>query len=581
MALSANHDATDGEVSASAMSMRSWLVATAIYLATAIVYFAMPIWRSFGESLLGTTLFGPDNVLNAGTLEWGYRASLSASLEVFNWPAGYPVTNTLAGTENLLGWQPFFAPARMLGLGVVASYNICVLLSLVISGLGANLFARRCGVDEHGAMFAGFAFAFAPLHIALSVQFQSLAICWLPLGLVAFERVMTERGVWNVVALAALVTITALASLYYGVFLVLVLALWYALGLATKRFEWSSRAIGRLAVAAGVTAVVLSPIIVQHARTSSMYGFDRSLEYAIERSMNVVDFFQMQRWLLVWRDTPLEQRYGYGAAFPGFVVLALVAASRRWRGQPWVKTILLAAFCVCAILSLGPRLKIFNYPTSYAVNVPLPGAMLSWIPGMRMPSRMLPVGLLFLSVLAGAGASVLMARRREWRGGIMAAVLALAALDAYPSPSFSTASVRLASPLASSDAYSYLANNPSTEAIVELPRADSTGFAMPVKSAYVYGSAGHMQRTVAYNLSVPLHAADSLQTLAGRLPEESARRQLVERGVARLVVHRRFSRADSAAALLARLDAAGYTALFRGRDATVYSLERVAAPGEP
>ena len=186
MVLSANDDATDAEVSASAMSMRSWLVATAIYLATAIVYFAVPIWRSFGESLLGTTLFGPDNVLNAGTLEWGYRASLSASLEVFNWPAGYPVTNTLAGTENLLGWQPFFAPARMLGLGVVASYNICVLLSLVISGLGANLFARRCGVDEDGAMIAGFAFAFAPLHIALSVQFQSLAICWLPLGLVAF-----------------------------------------------------------------------------------------------------------------------------------------------------------------------------------------------------------------------------------------------------------------------------------------------------------------------------------------------------------------------------------------------------------
>ena len=121
-----------------------WPMAAAVYFVTAIVYFAVPIWRTFDESLLGSMLFAPDNVLNAGILEWGYQAMRSSALHLFDWPAGYPQTNTLAGTENLIGWQAMFLPQRLLGLGVVTAYNVCVILSFVISGLAGNLVARRC-----------------------------------------------------------------------------------------------------------------------------------------------------------------------------------------------------------------------------------------------------------------------------------------------------------------------------------------------------------------------------------------------------------------------------------------------------
>lgn len=558
-----------------------WLVAAAVYLVTAIVYFAVPIWRTFGESLLGSTLFGPDNVLNAGILEWGYKVLRSSSLHLFDWPSGYPVHDTLAGTENLIGWQPLFFPQRLLGIGIVAAYNVSILLSFVISGLTGNLFARQCGVPRDGALIAGFIFAFAPLHVGLAVQFQSLIICWLPLGIVLFERVLAERSIGNIIALAVVFVMTTLGSLYFGVFLALLLAVWYPLGLATGRFERSWAGAARVAAAAALTLGAMLPVAVQYLRVSSMFGFDRSVAYAIERSMGVADFFMLQGWLLLWGQSPLASRTDYGAAFPGFVVLVLLIASFRWKAPRHLKLSLLVVAAICAILSLGPRLKVFNYPTSYLEHVPMPGAILGFIPGIRMPSRMLPCAFIFLGVLAGGGASVLLARWPDWRRVAVPVLLLAAALDAFPAPSFASESWRLRAPLASSDAYAYLAQAADTSAIVELPKADSTGFKLPAKSAYVYGSVGHLRRTVSYNLSVDLPTADSLQAEADRLPDEAAREALVAHGVRRLVVHNRFFKADSVAPRLARLDAAGYPVLFRGRDATVYSLERASGAGTP
>jgi len=562
-------------------SAAGWAVAAIVYLITAIVYFAVPIWRTFGESLLGSTLFGPDNVLNAGILEWGFKVIRSSSLHLFDWPAGYPVHDTLAGTENLIGWQPLFFPQRLLGIGIVSAYNVCILLSFVISGLTGNLFARRCGVPKDGALIGGFVFAFAPLHVGLAVQFQSLIICWLPLGIVLFERVLAERSVANIAALAFVFVMTTLGSLYYGVFLALLLAVWYPLGLVTGRFERSWAGAARVAAAAALTLGAMAPLALQYVRVSSTFGFDRSLAYAIERSMDVADFFMIQSWLLVWAKTPLANRTNYGAAFPGFVVLLMLVASIRWKAPRHLKLSLAVVAAICAILSLGPRLKVFNYPTSFLENVPMPGAILGFIPGIRMPSRMLPCAFIFLGVLAGGGASVLLARWSEWRRLAVPILLLAAALDVFPAPSFASESWRLSAPLASSDAYAYLAQAPDTSAIVELPKADSTGFTLPAKSAYVYGSIGHLRRTVSYNLSVNLPGPDSLQVQAERLPDESARALLVARGVRRLVVHNRFFKADSVGPRLSRLDAAGYPVLFRGRDATVYSLERASGAGTP
>jgi hypothetical protein len=573
-----NSETLDRPSAARSDVMTGWGFATVVYVATTLLYFAVPISGSFGEKLLGTSQWSPDNTLNAAILEWGARAVSSRSAVLFDWPPGYPVHNTLAGTEVLVGWQLLFLPQRLLGVSIVAAYNVCFLFSFIVSGLAANLLARRYGVAPAGALIAGFVFAFAPQHVGQAVQFQSLAICWLPLGIVAFERAVSERGIGVIVLLAAIVVITVLSSLYYGVFLVIILGAWYVVGLVTGWFPRSFRGATRVAAAAAMAVVVLLPFIVTYVRMSSSFGYDRSIQYAIERSAQLSAFLYVPRWLLLWGDSRLHERPGSGAGFPGLVLLLLLLASIRWNAPAPRKRSILALAVFCAVLSLGPRLKVFNYPTSFLINVPMPGSLLGFIPGIRAPSRLLPCAFVFLSVLAGGGAAAVLARWPRKQRLFLSALLVLAALDVYPAPWFASASRRLPPPLATSAAYAYVAASSDSTPLVEWPAADSTGFALPAKAYYVYGSIGHLHRVVSYSLSLELPAADSLQSQADQLPGESARQALVARGIHRLILHRRFASTDSVASRVARLDNSGFRALFRGRDAIVYSLEPPSVP---
>src|SRR5256885_17167621 len=78
------------------------MISMAAYAAIIWIYFLLPLNGRFGEAMLGTALFQHDAILNAGILEWGRKALGSASLQLFEWTAGFPLHNTLANTENLL-----------------------------------------------------------------------------------------------------------------------------------------------------------------------------------------------------------------------------------------------------------------------------------------------------------------------------------------------------------------------------------------------------------------------------------------------------------------------------------------------
>ena len=84
------------------------LISVLVYTSISVAFFFVPLAGEWPRKQLGSALFAPDNVLNAGILEWG-RWSILHGANPFDWPAGYPMTQSLAGTENLLGWQLVFA----------------------------------------------------------------------------------------------------------------------------------------------------------------------------------------------------------------------------------------------------------------------------------------------------------------------------------------------------------------------------------------------------------------------------------------------------------------------------------------
>lgn len=102
---------------------RFLLAVTVLYTAIAFIYLVLPVVGRFDSVLLGSQRIPGDSLLGAAILEWGFRSLWSAHLRFFEWNAGFPIHNSLAITENLIGWQVIYSPLRFTGVGVAAAYN--------------------------------------------------------------------------------------------------------------------------------------------------------------------------------------------------------------------------------------------------------------------------------------------------------------------------------------------------------------------------------------------------------------------------------------------------------------------------
>ena len=83
----------------------------------------------------------PDGRLNAWILAWDVHALTHDPGRLFQAPIFHPLPDALAFSENLLLPAVLSAPALALG-GPVLGYNVALLASLAVSGLGAQLLVR-------------------------------------------------------------------------------------------------------------------------------------------------------------------------------------------------------------------------------------------------------------------------------------------------------------------------------------------------------------------------------------------------------------------------------------------------------
>lgn len=560
----------------------TWLLyATAVYAVTSIVYFVAPIRDRFSSVFLGTTPFPHDTVLNAGILEWDFRALFDSHLSVFEWTAGFPLTHTLAGVENLLGWQIFYAPVRAAGLSVAGSYNVVWLLSILISGVGTALLARRLGASEVGAVVAGFVFAFYPLHIDHAIHLQTMSVCWSPFALLGLEMTLGEKGLRGPAVLAGSFIMTALCGLYFAVFLPVVLLL-YAIAsllLGRYRFQWS--VAGRIGLAALAAVVVLSPVLVQYLRFSSVFGgYSHPAEMLVKFSFPVSGLLRTPNWLAVWQHTPLATVASHTGAFPGIIAVCLVFLSfglrGRDRGEMRIVILLIVLTSIAFLLALGPVLTLHTgIPYGNRIQrLPLPGRIWLAFTAIRWPTRMMLYAALFASVLAGLGMNYLLLRVNARRRVIAAIVFVLLWIEVRPATWYATSSLSLGDPIDISDAYPFIAREHDRGGVVELPSRLPGGYATPYATRYAYASAGHMRRVTAFHGSVLPAVLDSLRKASFNLPDAAARELFVSHGVTRLIVHKELYPGDSGEVLVRSFVAQKYPLLFNTKQSAVLSLGR-------
>ncbi|MEP7199670.1 MAG: hypothetical protein ABI874_07630, partial [Chloroflexota bacterium] len=137
-----------------------------------------PLWQHLSDTVPGDV---GDPVLNTYILAWDTHALVTDPLNVFNANIFYPLPNTLAYSENLIGDAIIALPIALLTGEPVLAYNFTFLLSFVLAGFGMYLFMLRVTRQPLAAFVAGVAFAFAPYRIASLAHIQLLTVQWLPL----------------------------------------------------------------------------------------------------------------------------------------------------------------------------------------------------------------------------------------------------------------------------------------------------------------------------------------------------------------------------------------------------------------
>ncbi len=387
----------------------------------------------------------PDGRLNAWILAWDAHALVHAPGRLFQAPIFHPLPDTLAFSENLLLPAVIGAPAQALG-GPVLAYNVALLLSLIVSGLGVQLLVRRESGDRLAAFVAGAFFAAGAHRWIRLAHLHAQVTLFLPFVLLAFDRFWQRRTLGRAALVGVLLALQGLSSVYLGAIAALMVAVAVALALLGGL---RPRQMGRLAVGLLLAGVLLAPIVRPYLRMRAFEGVEFTIADVASYATTLESYAAAGTRLY----GPVTQKHLDPARvqdtlFPGLAVLVcglvgLASAPRRYRA------LAVSASVVAIVFSLGPETAAYRFLHEHLVLVR----------GVRALSRFSLVPVLALSVLAGFA----LARRGR---------LALLALGVFLVES-SNVPIRYAPAPVPSETARWLAGKPGAVAVLPLGERDT------------------------------------------------------------------------------------------------------------
>lgn len=347
----------------------------------------------------------PDGRLNAWIMAWDVHALTHAPARLFQAPIFHPLPDTLAFSENLLVPAVIAAPATFAG-GPVLGYNVVLLLSMVVSGLGAQLLVRRVSGDRLAAFVGGAIFAVGAHRWIRLAHLHAQVTLFLPFALLAFELFWQKRTWRRALAVGALLALQALSSIYLGAITALALA---AATVAAIAGGLRGRDLLKLAAGLAFAAALVTPVLRPYLRMRAHHGMEWTLADVATYATTLESYAASGTKLY----GPLTQRHldperVQDTLFPGLVPLVLgiaglAVAPRRYRA------VALVACAAAIVFSLGPQTAIYRVLHENLVLVR----------GVRALSRFSLLPVLALSVLSG------LALAGRWRLALLALPLML------------------------------------------------------------------------------------------------------------------------------------------------------------
>jgi hypothetical protein len=339
--------------------------------------------------------------------------TLATPSRLFDANIFYPEKRTLALSDAMLVEGTLAAPLTWMGLPPMLVHNLTLLGGMALCGVAMFALVRYLTGSRGAGLVGGIVFAFAPYRFEHIMHMELQWAMWSPLAFLALHRTY-DTGRWrDGLMIGACVALQMLSSIYYGMFLAVLIAIGGALLFVRDRTAAAAPVMRALAAGAILAAIVCAIYARPYARIHERVG---------DRPIGELSAFRATG--AGYRSAPAGNwLYGSTATrggperrlFPGLtpLFLALVGLLLRVPSRRAIAYLLL----LVAAFEMSFGLRGYLYTALYE--------LVPQFRGLRASARLGVFVLLFLGVLAGYGYAALTENRaRRWRIGVLAVCVA-------------------------------------------------------------------------------------------------------------------------------------------------------------
>jgi hypothetical protein len=506
-----------------------------------------------------------DIFFNLWRMEWVRHALLTSPANLFDGNQFYPERGVLAYSDAMLVESLIALPLLSVGLPPMLVHNLLLLGVIAASGVGMFVLARQLWGSTPAAIVAGLVFAFAPYRFSHFMHMELQWAVWMPWAFWAMQRTLDTGSLRYGLLTGVFMTLQLTSSIYYGLFLSVVLTAVAAVQLLAMRRR-AIRPVAVLAAGAVVLAVIAWAYSGPYRRASTSVGL-RSAE-EIEKYSAVPSSYlhvpESNRLHGRWRADSTELNL-YPGVMPVALALIALVAMRPTR----ISLAYAAGLALAFDFSLGTNGLVYPHLQRN----------LDVFQGLRAPSRASILFLMCLAVLAARAAAAIFRRVPASKQAICAVAIAAVILVEYWS-----APMRLIWYPRRALLYDVLAKLPEGNVLeLPVPRLDTLPFH---DARYLYTSTFHWRTLVnGYSGYFPPSYIQRMVHL-NTFPSSAAIRQMRADQVRYVVVHEdRYGKPGEGVGVVETLVRLGGKPLGRMDDgwypATLIDMQPVTGAGRP
>jgi hypothetical protein len=490
-------------------------------LAMLLLFVALTVGMTWPQTRhLSTHVHDSDDpLLSIWRIAWVAHALANDPGNLLNANIFHPEPRTLAYSDAVLLQGVAGAPFIWYGASPITVYNALVLLSMALSGWAMWLYAAHVTGSSAAGFIAGVVYGFVPFRFDHFMHLELHATFFLPLTLLALDRLLGSRSRRDAAWLMAALVGQVYSGIYYAVFLITALLFIVPFRMRLLTREARASMLRALAPATIVAAVVVAPYLLVYVNNRATLGErqDRDIEMYSATPLNYLSATPENLVHGGWSgDLGRSER----RLFPGVLAIVLAIAGSIGAGRH--RTTLLICAVIGVVLSLGFNTPLYDWIR--AVFIPYRG--------LRAPARAAILVFVAIAGLAAFGYTRLMrGQSRPVANGMAALIVGLLLLEYY-----TPLRAWLTLPPEPPQVYRWLASQPRA-VVAEAPFARPHSLDTIHDGLYMFNSIYHWQPIVnGYSGFFPpsfLQLAETMESF----PDPRAIAHLRDRGVGLIVVH--------------------------------------------